>query len=120
MLFNLAFKFTASIWPMASVIYSLVYMITHQENTIQMENLRGDCDFKRALDIEESLIEFVRDSEDGDILVNATDYDQNARFTVVKEVVERHGKKYRVSASLKQYMEQVLERTISDASIKNI
>lgn len=96
-LFNLGFKFTASIWPMASVIYSLVYMITHQENTIQMETLRGDCDFKKALDFEENLIEFIQESEDAEILVNASNDGHKARFTVTKEVVKRHGKQYRMS-----------------------
>jgi hypothetical protein len=42
-LFNFSFDITTSIWPIASAIYSLMYMITHQKNIIEIQHIdKGD------------------------------------------------------------------------------
>lgn len=38
-LFYFAFDFTANIWPISAIIYSLMYMITHQKNIMELENI---------------------------------------------------------------------------------
>jgi hypothetical protein len=43
-LFNFSFDITTSIWPIASAIYSLMYMITHQKNIIEIQHIdKGEC-----------------------------------------------------------------------------
>ena len=53
---------------MASVLYTVFYMVTHQENRIQLELLKHgeqESSALRYLEIEENLSELLSDEEDG-------------------------------------------------------
>lgn len=93
-LFMLGFEVSASIWPMASVLYSLFYMVTHQERTVELELMGGRQSEKQGLEMEEDLVELLEERAMG------------------QEIVVRQGRQYMLSA-------KVLQSSDSESSNKD-